>query len=348
MTAGLLAFSSKKELVSMQSRKVGVLLGGLSSEREVSLRTGAAVLAALRERGHDVLPIYVDRDVDVALRQERIDVAFIALHGRWGEDGCIQGLLETLGIPYTGSDVLASALAMHKGKAKELFRLHNLPTPSYYTLTDADAHDIAGVHGDFGFPCVVKPIREGSSVGIAICHSEAELVPAIEKALCFDGEILVERLITGKEVSVGILDDRALGAVEIAPRAGFYDYSNKYTRGATDYFLPPRLSPERYRGVLAQALRAHTALGCRGATRVDMMVSDSGNEFILEVNTLPGLTPTSLLPKIADAAGISFGELCEHMLAGATLATQRGRGERRIVQRTFIGDDRRDAVVEHH
>lgn len=332
----------------MQSRKIGVLLGGLSSEREVSLRTGEAVIAALRDRGHDVTPIYVDRDVDVALRQERIEVAFIALHGRWGEDGCIQGLLETLGIPYTGSDVMASALAMHKGKAKELFRLHNLPTPAYYTVTAGETLDLAAVHGDFGFPCVVKPIREGSSVGVAICERFEELGPAVERALCFDDEILVERFIAGKEVSVAILDDRALGAVEIAPRDGFYDYSNKYTRGATQYFVPPRLSPERYRGILAQALRAHMALGCRGATRVDMMVSDSGNEFVLEVNTVPGLTPTSLLPKIADAAGISFGELCEHMLDGARLATRRGSGERRIVQRAFVGDDRREAMIEHH
>ena len=332
----------------MQSRKVGVLLGGLSSEREVSLRTGEAVLAALTARGHDAVPIYADRDVDVALRQEGIDVAFVALHGRWGEDGCIQGVLETLGIPYTGSDVLASALAMHKGKAKELFRLHNLPTPAYYTLDADDTADLDAVHGDFGFPCVVKPIREGSSVGVSICHTPDELAPAVERALCFDDEVLVERFIVGREVSVAILEDRALGAVEIAPRDGFYDYGNKYTRGATDYFVPPRLSPERYRGVLVQALRAHTALGCRGATRVDMIVSDSGNEFILEVNTVPGLTPTSLLPKIADAAGISFGELCEMMLAGAALATRRGRGERRVLQRAFVGDDRREAAAGHH
>jgi D-alanine-D-alanine ligase len=329
----------------MQSRKIGVLLGGLSSEREVSLRTGEAVLAALRERGHDAVPIYVDRDIDVALRQEAPDVAFIALHGRMGEDGCIQGLLELMGIPYTGSDVMASALAMHKGKAKELFRLHNLPTPAYYSLTAADTADLAGVHGDFGFPCVVKPIREGSSVGVTICHYEEELAHAVEKALCFDDEILVERFIAGKEVSVAILDDHALGAVEIAPRDGFYDYQNKYTKGATDYHVPPRLSPERYRGCLAQALRAHVALGCKGATRVDMMVSDSGNEFVLEVNTLPGMTPTSLLPKIAEAAGIGFGELIERMLASASLGSRRGRGERRIVQRPFVGDDRRDELV---
>ncbi len=332
----------------MQSHKIGVLLGGLSSEREVSLRTGEAVLAALRARGHHAVPVYVDRDVDVALRQEQLDVAFIALHGRMGEDGCIQGLLELLGIPYTGSDVMASALAMHKGKAKELFRLHNLPTPAYYSLVASDTVDLAGIHGDFGFPCVVKPIREGSSVGVTICHSEAEFAGAVDKALCFDDEILVERFIAGKEVSVAILDNRALGACEIAPRAGFYDYQNKYTNGATEYFVPPRLSPERYRGVLAQALRAHMALDCNGATRVDMMVSDSGNEFILEVNTVPGLTPTSLLPKIADAAGISFGELCEQMLASATLGSRRGRGERRVLQRPYIGDERREERRDDH
>ena len=346
----------------MQSRKIGVLLGGLSSERDVSLRTGEAVLAALRERGHDAVPIYVDRDVDVALRQEQIDVAFIALHGRYGEDGCIQGLLEMLGIPYTGSDVMASALAMHKGKAKELFRLHNLPTPAYYLidaqglaasgapspLSTASPDELIAIHGDFGFPCVVKPVREGSSVGVTVCKSIAQLGPALERALRFDDEVLVERFVTGKEISVAILDGRAIGAVEIAPREGFYDYANKYTRGATDYYVPPRVSPERYRGILAHAERAHQALGCRGATRVDVMVSDAGNEFVLEVNTLPGLTPTSLLPKIAEAGGVSFGELCELMLAGATLASKRGRGERRVAQRAFVGDDRRDAMVEQH
>ena len=312
----------------MQSRKIGVLLGGLSSEREVSLRTGEAVLAALRQRGHDAIPIYVDRDVDVALRQEHIEVAFIALHGRWGEDGCVQGLLEMLGIPYTGSDVLASALAMHKAKAKELFRLHNLPTPAYYTLVGAalagesgdplSIDELTAIHGDFGFPCVVKPVREGSSVGVSICREPGELGPAVERALRFDDEILVERFIAGKEISVAVLGDRALGAVEIAPRDGFYDYANKYTRGATDYYVPPRVSPERYRGLLTQALRAHLALGCRGATRVDMMVSEAGNEFILEVNTLPGLTKTSLLPKIARSIGMDYPTLCEHILETAS------------------------------
>jgi D-alanine-D-alanine ligase len=332
----------------MTSRKIGILMGGMSSEREVSLRTGEAIVAALVERGHHAVPVYVDRDLDLALRQERIDVAFIALHGRLGEDGCVQGLLETMGIPYTGSDVLASALAMNKVKAKELFRLHNLPTPAYYVLGPGDEADVVAAHADFGFPCVVKPVREGSSVGVAICRDESELVAAAERAFCFDAEVLVERFITGIEVSVAVLGDRAIGAVEIEPRAGFYDYANKYTRGATEYHVPPRISPERYRGILAQATRAHRALGCAGATRVDIIISESGNEFVLELNTVPGMTRTSLLPKIAHAAGIDFGELCEIMLSGAGLANQRRRGERRLRQRPFTGEDRRAAPAPTH
>jgi D-alanine-D-alanine ligase len=346
------------QIIAMKHRprqRIGVLMGGLSSERDVSLKTGESILAALKERAHDAVAVYVDRDVDLVLRQQRIDVAFIALHGRYGEDGCIQGLLETMGIPYTGSDVLASALAMDKVKAKELFRLHNLPTPAYYVmarpqLSDDGLLDVLAVHGDFGYPAVVKPVREGSSVGVEIVDGPEALVAACERAFCFDDEVVVERFIAGQEVSVAVLGDRALGAVEVAPKSGFYDYGAKYTRGATDYYIPPRLSPERYRGVLTQAVRAHAALGCSGATRVDMMVSESGNEYLLEVNTVPGMTRTSLLPKIADAAGIAFDELCEMILGGARLATaRRGRGgERRIAQRPFDGSERRSAVAEHH
>ncbi len=181
-----------------------------------------------------------------------------------------------------------------------------------------------------------------------IVHSERELAAAIEAAACFDRDVLVERYIAGQEVSVAVLGDRPLGAVEIAPKTDFYDYGAKYTRGQTNYFLPPRLSPERYRGVLAMAARASAALGCRGATRVDMIVSDAGNEYLLEVNTVPGMTPTSLLPKIAAAAGIEFGELCEAQLYAATLPLHRNRGERRIAQRGFDGDDRRAAPIATH
>ncbi len=334
----------------MKNRRIGVLLGGMSTEREVSLRTGEAVLAALQLRGHEAVPVYVDRDVDLMIRQQRIDVAFIALHGRWGEDGCIQGLLETMGIPYTGSGVLASALAMDKVKAKELFRLHNLPTPAYHVISRSAEADVLGAHGDFGFPAVVKPVREGSSVGVEIVHDPAGLIAACERAFCFDDEVLVERYIAGQEVSVAVLGDRALGAAEITPKGDFYDYGSKYRPGGSEYCIPPRLSPERYRGVLTQAVRAHAALGCCGATRVDMMVSESGNEYVLEVNTIPGMTPTSLLPKIADAAGIAFEELCEMILWGAGLETvRRARGERRLGRRPYEGAERRaDPALERH
>jgi D-alanine-D-alanine ligase len=335
----------------MKSRRIGVLMGGLSSEKAISLATGEAVVTSLIERGYDAHAVFVDRDIDLVLRQSRIDVAFIALHGRFGEDGCIQGMLETLGIPYTGSGVLASALAMNKAKAKEIFRLHNLPTPPAYVLSRADADDveILTCHGDFGFPVVVKPLGEGSSVGVAVARTPDELLAACERAFVFDEELLVERFIQGVEVSVAVLENRSLGAVEIEPKRGFYDYSAKYTSGATDYFIPPRLSPERYRGVLTQALRAHHALGCSGATRVDLIVSPTGNEYVLEVNTVPGMTPTSLLPKIAAAQGMMFDDLVEAILLGARLGATRDRGERRGATRLFHGADRRaNSVAEHH
>ncbi len=333
----------------MKNRKIGVLMGGLSSEKAISLATGESVVAALIERGYDAQPVFVDRDIDLVLRQARIDVAFIALHGRFGEDGCIQGMLETLGIPYTGSGVLASALAMNKAKAKELFRLHNLPTPPSYVLPRIDDADIVEYHGDFGFPVVVKPLAEGSSVGVAIAHNPDELVAACERAFVFDDALLVERFIHGVEVSVAVLEDRALGAVEIDPKRAFYDYSAKYSSGSTEYHIPPRLSPERYRGVLTQGLRAHLALGCTGATRVDLIVSPTGNEYVLEVNTVPGMTPTSLLPKIANAQGMAFDDLVEAILLGARLGVTRERGERRGTPRAFHGADRRaGSSAEHH
>ncbi|MEO5767863.1 MAG: D-alanine--D-alanine ligase [Polyangia bacterium] len=359
----------------MKSRKIGVLLGGLSAERDISLRSGEAILGALLERGYDACPIFVDREVDLVLRQSRIDVAFLALHGRYGEDGCIQGLLELLGIPYTGSGVLASGLAMNKAKAKEILRWHNLPTAPGYVIDAAGGHHRAGdaragaargmtdvgefdgagggnvvaAHGSFGFPVVVKPAGEGSSLGVALARDEMELETAVEEAVRFDDEVLVERFIEGKEISVGVLDGRALGAVEILPRRGLYDFHSKMTPGRSDYHLPARLSPERYRSALRLATMAHEALGCDGATRVDLIVSERGNETILEVNTLPGLTPTGLLPRIALGAGLSFADLVEEILAGARLRAHGHRRERRTVGTAFPGSERRvGAFSEAH
>jgi D-alanine-D-alanine ligase len=314
----------------MAKRRVGVLMGGMSAEREVSLRTGEGVVAALQSKGHDVARIVFGPDtrgVDELVRAAAIDVAFVALHGRGGEDGCVQGMLELLGVPYTGSSVLASALAMDKLKAKELFRLHNVPTPPYYAAARADLADLAEVHGSFGFPCIVKPRGEGSSVGIAKAADLGELARGIESALEYDDCALVERFVRGMEVTVGLLDGRVLGALEIAPKSGIYDYASKYTAGATEYILPPRLASTRTRGILNLAERAARALGCSGACRVDLLVTEGENEYVLEVNTLPGLTPTSLLPKIAAAAGIDYAGLCEAILASAKLHSGMARSE---------------------
>jgi D-alanine-D-alanine ligase len=309
----------------MKARRVGIVMGGDSAEREVSLASGNAVLQALHAAGHDVVPILLGDGVEPfeALASAAIDVAFLALHGKLGEDGCIQGLLEWLGIPYTGSSVLASALAMDKLKAKELFRLHNVPTPPYYTV-DADDGllSLAEAHGSFGFPVVVKPRREGSSVGIGKADTLQQLREAVATALVYDDSVLVERHVRGTEVHVGILGGRVLGAIEVLPKSGFYDYASKYTPGLTEYFMPARLSEQRYHGVLNLAQRAAEALDTDGAVRVDLIVSEGQNEYVLEVNTLPGMTPTSLLPKIAAAAGYGFGDLCEAILERARLHTR--------------------------
>lgn len=310
----------------MKKRRVGVLMGGRSGEREVSLRTGEGVARALEARGHDVARVVCGTDpIDRTIRDAQIDVAFLALHGRGGEDGCLQGMLELMGIPYTGSSVLASALAMDKLKAKEMFRLHNVPTPPYYVATEQDllgdhgSHDLAELHGSFGFPVIVKPRNEGSSIGLAKAGDLAELRSAVEAALEHDRHALVERYIKATEVHVGILDGRVLGCIEVAPKSGIYDYDAKYTAGATDYIIPPRIAPTRTRGVMNLAERAVRALGCTGAVRVDLLVTEGENEYVLEVNTLPGMTQTSLLPKIAEHAGIDYGALCEMILEGATL-----------------------------
>jgi D-alanine-D-alanine ligase len=228
-------------------------------------------------------------------------------------------MLELLGVPYTGSGVLASALAMDKVKAKELFRLHNVPTPPYYAVGRTALDDLEEVHQNFGFPVIVKPRREGSSVGLAKASTLTELSAAVEGALAFGDEALVERFVRGREIHVGILDGRVLGAIEVVPSEGLYDYRAKYTPGATEYIAPPRLPSTRLRGVMNLAERAAGALSCTGACRVDLLVTEGENEYVLEVNTLPGMTPTSLLPKIAAQAGMDYGALCEAILAGARL-----------------------------
>jgi D-alanine-D-alanine ligase len=305
----------------VEAVRVGVLMGGVSSEREISLRSGEAVAAALEGRGHEVQRIDIRDGMETldALADADIDVAFLALHGKQGEDGCIQGVLEMLGIPYTGSGVLTSALAMDKLKSKELFRLHNVPTPPYYLVSKSERPSLLERHASFGFPVVVKPRREGSSVGVSKVNDFSELGAAIDTALLYDDSVLVERYIAGSEIAVAVLDGRVLGAIEIEPAGEMYDFQAKYHSTETRYHLPARLEVTRLAGVLNLAERAAEALDVRGAARVDLLVTPGMNEYVLEVNTLPGMTATSLLPKIAAAAGYDFGALCEAILSGARL-----------------------------
>ncbi len=303
-------------LDELGTKRIGVLLGGLSSEREVSLRTGNAVVTALAGKGYDVRAIDVGKDVATVLSQEPIDVAFIALHGQYGEDGCIQGLLESMFIPYTGSGVLASAAAMDKVFTKRVFHYENIPIADHVVFKKGESVAVDRV--PFGLPCVVKPSREGSSVGVSIVKDEGELDAAVALARRHAGDVLVEQYVRGREINVAVLFGEPLGAIEIRPSREFYDYVAKYTPGMTQYLYPAPLPPDVYHQVLAMGARAHAALGCDGASRVDLIVTEAGM-IVLEVNTLPGMTATSLLPKIAAGQGLDFPSLCERLLLGASL-----------------------------
>lgn len=307
---------------SLKRKKIGVLFGGMSREREISLRTGKAIRKALVEKGYQVCCIDVGRDIAERLVREEIEVAFIALHGRYGEDGTIQGMLELMGIPYTGSGVLASALCLHKVMAKKILIQENLPTPPFHSLK-AEEVERGGLEKlALSLPLVVKPAREGSTIGVSIVQSEKDLPAAVKEALKYDDEILLEAFVKGKEITVGILNDLPLPIIEILPKSGFYDYHSKYTKGETEYIIPARISRETYLYAQEISLKAFQALGCSGVARVDLMTDEEGAPFIIDVNTMPGMTETSLLPKAAEYVGISFGELAERILLGAALKTE--------------------------
>lgn len=297
--------------------RVAVLMGGLSREREISLKTGRAVLRALELLGYEGIEIDVGRGLARALGDVGPDVAFIALHGKYGEDGTVQGLLEILGIPYTGSGVLASAAAIDKIFTKQIFRAEGLPTPPFSVLRiPGRAGGSETVEIELKPPYVVKPSREGSSLGMSFVEREEQLEAAVKLALKHDNRILVERYVEGKEITVGVIgreEIEALPPIEIVPRSGRYDFESKYTVGATEYLIPPRLPSTVIEDCRALALSAHRTLGCSGMSRVDMIVGEEGIE-LLEVNTIPGMTETSLLPKSARAAGIEFPELIDRLI----------------------------------
>jgi D-alanine-D-alanine ligase len=300
-------------------KKVAMLYGGRSSEREVSLKTGAGCAQALQSKGYDVTLVDVDLDLAGRLRDCGAEVVFVALHGRWGEDGCVQGLLESMGLPYTGSGVLASAVGMDKVMSKLLFKSLGLAVADYRVVTPEKAATLRAADLPFAFPVVVKPACEGSSVGVSLVKDSAGLPAACAEAARWKGDVIVERYIRGKEVQVAVLDGVALGVIEVVPANEFYDYAAKYTAGTTQYFYPARLAASEERRLREAAEIAHRGLECAGVTRTDFILSPDGTPWILEVNTLPGMTATSLVPKIAAGNGISFADLCERLLDGAAL-----------------------------
>ena len=299
----------------MNFGKVAVLLGGKSAEREVSLKSGGMVLNALRSRGVDALAFDpAERGLD-ALIGERFERAFIALHGRFGEDGTVQGVLEWLGIPYTGSGVLASALAMDKLRTKLLWHAEGLPTPPYAVLTkDSDLRTVAR---ELGVPLMVKPASEGSSIGMSKVRSAARLDEAYALAVNYDRVVIAEKFIDGTELTAGILGDQVLPLIKIETPRDFYDYEAKYIADDTRYIVPCGLSAARERDMQALCLKAFRALGCRGWGRVDLMLNRQGRAFVLEVNTVPGMTDHSLVPKAARAVGMSYEDLCLRILEAA-------------------------------
>lgn len=294
----------------LKKKKIGVLMGGSSAEREISLKTGGAVLKALIEKGYRATPIDAGKDLALRLAHEGIEVAFVALHGRYGEDGCVQGLLEVMGVPYTGSGVLASSIGMDKIATKKLLEFHGVSTPSF-RVYDNGAKGVK-------FPAIVKPAGQGSAIGVSIVRKKSGFNAAIKEAGRFGGSILIEEFIKGRELTVAILDGAPLPVIEIRPKEGFYDYRAKYTKGLTEFVVPAPLKKGVERRVVKEALLAYGALGCKGAARVDVILRDDA-PYVLEVNTVPGMTELSLFPRAAACAGINYAELVERMLLGAGL-----------------------------
>ncbi len=299
-------------------KRVAVVMGGLSAEREVSLNTGAGVHAALRDHKWDVVAIDWTQGSSLAqlLEDAGADVVWNALHGTFGEDGAVQGLCACLRLPCTGSGILASALAMDKVMSKRIFESNGIPTPRWQLLPhDSNGNDVVA---DWPLPLIVKPANEGSSVGVSLVEDRAALPAAIAAARQFHGPVIIEDYIAGTEVFVGILNDRVLGSVEVRPATKFYDYEAKYKRTDTQYLLPPELPADVMARCEQHALASYRALGCSGHARPDLRITPSGDVFVLEVNTLPGMTKTSLLPKIAKRAGMEYATLCEEILATST------------------------------
>jgi len=304
-------------------KKIAVLMGGKSAEREISLKSGRAMEASLRRQGCSVISLDPDETLPERIRQEKVELVVNALHGRWGEDGTIQGMLDILGIPYTGSGVLASAIGMNKAVTKRILEACGIPTPAYTVIENPPP--VEGpppeLPGELDFPVVVKPASEGSTIGVTIVESADGLRAAYAEGFRHGRPIVVEAYIQGQEVTAGILDESPLPLVEIAPKEEFYNFKSKYTTGSTEYIVPARLAPDLAKRVQDLALRTHRVIGCRGCTRVDFRLDRTGSPFVLEINTVPGMTETSLLPKAAAAAGMSYDQLVARIVQSAEAPT---------------------------
>ena len=292
--------------------KVGVLMGGNSAEREVSLKSGAAVLAALQRQGVDAHAFDPAKRSLGDLAMAEFDRVFIALHGRHGEDGCIQGALELMGLPYTGSGVMASAIGMDKWRTKLLWQAAGLPTPDW-ALLEANS-DFAAIEKQLGLPIFVKPAREGSSIGMSKVKQPDELKAAYEKAAEFDSLVLAEKFVDGGEFTCAILGGQPLPMIHLVPKNEFYDYEAKYLRDDTEYRCPCDLTAEQEEAIQALCLKAFNVVGCQGWGRVDVMLDSKDNPYLLEINTSPGMTDHSLVPMSARVAGIDFDSLCLRIL----------------------------------
>lgn len=308
-----------------QSIKVALLAGGKSGERTVSLSSGKSVGQALRSVGFEVVMLDpASKDDLKILLNESFDVAFLALHGKGGEDGTIQGFLETIGLPYTGSGVWASATAVNKITSKFFYREAGIPTPASMRLHDPQTSS-EEIKEKVGLPCVVKAATEGSALGVYICNTEEEVKEAVEKVFTVDTSAFVETFVKGGEFTVGVLGSdvpEALPVIKIIPVNEFYDYESKYATGGSQHICPAPLSEEDTKRAQELALKAHQVLGCRGVSRTDLLQDETGKFWVLETNTLPGMTATSLLPDAAKVKGISFEQLCSDMIFDALLENQ--------------------------
>ena len=306
--------------MSLKERRIGVMMGGLSSEKDISLKSGNAVLSALRERGLSVVPLEVSDETEKGIRdlvsRNSVDIVFIAMHGGFGEGGLLQRILDKAHIPFTGPKEEASRLAMDKLSSRKLFRNAGLAVPSWRIINKKLPRFMAlFVLMGLRYPLVVKPSAQGSSIGISFIEDSSGLDKALSEAFKYNDDCLVEEFIFGREITVSVLDGTALPVVEILPKHRFFDYEAKYEKGLTDYIVPALLDEKSSRRAQSDAVIAYRVLGCRHLARVDMIIGEkTGTPFVLEVNTIPGMTQTSLFPKAAAAAGIAFGELCTRLL----------------------------------